>query len=86
VFGSALPSQVINCSGYVDLTQSALIAKLQTDTYAYFIAQMIALYPPIPTTTPLPNVQLNLLQQAQLTINTSIVSIVALRCNESCVV
>lgn len=86
VFGSALPAQVINCSGYVDLTQSQLVTKLQTDTYAYFIAQMIALYPPIPTTTPLPNVQLTLLQQAQLTINTSIVSIVTMRCSESCIV
>jgi hypothetical protein len=45
---------------------------------------MVLLYPPTPTTQPLPNVQLTDLQQVQLFLATVVQNHIAAHCTETC--
>jgi len=66
------------------VSEQVLTQTLQTNVYAYFLSQMVLLYPPIPATTPLPNVVLSALQQVQGQLNTLAQAQVIANCTETC--
>jgi cysteine-rich repeat protein len=73
----------VDVEEFIDIDEHTLIGELQVDAYAYFIAQMIQLYPPIPGGV-YPNIQLSVLQQAQQQIYGIVQQEIMARCTEMC--
>jgi hypothetical protein len=73
----------VDVEEFIDIDEQTLITELQVDAYAYFIAQMVQLYPPVPGGG-YPNVQLSALQQAQQQIYAIVQQEIMARCTEMC--
>lgn len=73
----------VDVEDLIDVDEQTLITELQVDAYAYFIAQMIQLYPPV-LGGAYPNVQLSALQQAQQQIYGIVQQEIMARCTEMC--
>lgn len=75
--------KLVDVASLLDVDQATLIAELQVDAYAYFILQIVQLYPPVQGSF-VPNITQTALLQTQQQLYTLIADLVMNQCTQRC--